>query len=191
MEIWTGVTDAWLTDRLTTLKDRATQLLLKYKSGALVTQSQMCGSFWIQANLWGGATSISVSIVSPNLNERKFRNLQEGGSRLIKWKCVGSSKTGFKSLCRVTVRWKGQKLTNIEPLSSGQRLVDKAAIRFLCRQLPPRQAEAPEQLLHLMEPASCFSPEASNHFHYLLTSPDSSSMLWLNLWRFMKAGNWK
>ena len=27
-----------LTDRLTTLKDRATQLLIKYKSGALVTQ---------------------------------------------------------------------------------------------------------------------------------------------------------
>ena len=28
-----------LTDSLTTLKDRATQLLIKYKSGALVTQS--------------------------------------------------------------------------------------------------------------------------------------------------------
>ena len=27
-----------LTDRLTTLKDRATQLLIKYKSGSLVTQ---------------------------------------------------------------------------------------------------------------------------------------------------------
>ena len=27
-----------LTDRLTTLKDRATQLLIEYKSGALVTQ---------------------------------------------------------------------------------------------------------------------------------------------------------
>ena len=40
VEIWTGVTDAWLTDSLThwqTLKDRATQLLKKY-SGALVTQ---------------------------------------------------------------------------------------------------------------------------------------------------------
>ena len=33
MEIWTGVTDA-----SQTLKDRATQLLIKYKSGALVTQ---------------------------------------------------------------------------------------------------------------------------------------------------------
>ena len=29
---------ACLTDRLTTLKDRAAQLLIKYKSGALVTQ---------------------------------------------------------------------------------------------------------------------------------------------------------
>ena len=29
----------WLTDSLTTLKDRATQLLIKYKSGALVTQN--------------------------------------------------------------------------------------------------------------------------------------------------------
>ena len=29
-----------LTDRLTTLKDRATQLLIKYKSGALVTQKE-------------------------------------------------------------------------------------------------------------------------------------------------------
>ena len=38
VEIWTGVTDAWLTDWQTTLKDRATQLLIKYKSGALVTQ---------------------------------------------------------------------------------------------------------------------------------------------------------
>ena len=30
-----------LTDRLTTLKDRATQLLIKYRSGALVTQKQV------------------------------------------------------------------------------------------------------------------------------------------------------
>ena len=34
VEIWTGVTDA----SLTTLKDSATQLLTKYKSGALLTQ---------------------------------------------------------------------------------------------------------------------------------------------------------
>ena len=40
VEIWTGVTDAWQTDWLTDsqCKDRATQLLTKYKSGALVTQ---------------------------------------------------------------------------------------------------------------------------------------------------------
>ena len=36
VEIWTGVTDAWLTDSQS--KDSATQLLTKYKSGALVTQ---------------------------------------------------------------------------------------------------------------------------------------------------------
>ena len=41
VEIWTGVTDAWLTDSQT-LKDRAThtQLLMKYKSGALVFVTQ-------------------------------------------------------------------------------------------------------------------------------------------------------
>ena len=38
MEIWTGVTDALLTD--SQRKDSATQLLLKYKSGVLVTQYQ-------------------------------------------------------------------------------------------------------------------------------------------------------
>ena len=37
VEIWTGVTH-WLTQWLTTLKDRATQLLIKYKSWALVIQ---------------------------------------------------------------------------------------------------------------------------------------------------------
>ena len=37
MEIWSGVTDALLTHSQT-LKDSATQLLIKYKSGALVTQ---------------------------------------------------------------------------------------------------------------------------------------------------------
>ena len=31
----------WMTDSLTTLKDSATQLLIKYKSGALVTQSPL------------------------------------------------------------------------------------------------------------------------------------------------------
>ena len=36
MEIWKGVTHASLTD--SERKDRATQLLTKYKSGALVTQ---------------------------------------------------------------------------------------------------------------------------------------------------------
>ena len=35
VEIWTGVTDVLGTDNF---KDSATQLLIKYKSGALVTQ---------------------------------------------------------------------------------------------------------------------------------------------------------
>ena len=35
---------ACLTDRLTTLKDRATQLLIKFKTGALVTQFIDCSS---------------------------------------------------------------------------------------------------------------------------------------------------
>ena len=38
MEFWSGVTDALLTGSQA-LKDRATQLLIKYKSGALVTKS--------------------------------------------------------------------------------------------------------------------------------------------------------
>ena len=52
VEIWTGVTDAlqthWLTD-WQTLKERATQLLIKYKSGALVTQlrSKIWCEFWL------------------------------------------------------------------------------------------------------------------------------------------------
>ena len=37
VEIWAGVTDAWLT-HWQTLKDSVTQLLIKYKSGAVVTQ---------------------------------------------------------------------------------------------------------------------------------------------------------
>ena len=37
VEIWSGVTDAWRTHSQT-LKDSATQLLIKYKSGAIVTQ---------------------------------------------------------------------------------------------------------------------------------------------------------
>ena len=45
VEIWKGVTHAWQTDWLTTLKDRATQLLIKFKTGALVTQFDM-GTMW-------------------------------------------------------------------------------------------------------------------------------------------------
>ena len=42
VEIWKGVTHAWLTHSQT--KDSATQLLTKYKSGALVTQWWNVGS---------------------------------------------------------------------------------------------------------------------------------------------------
>ena len=41
VEIWTGVTDPLRPDSLTTLKDGATQLLIKYMSGALVMQKEI------------------------------------------------------------------------------------------------------------------------------------------------------
>ena len=43
-----------LTDRLTTLKDRATQLLIQYKSGALVTQFKIAldAGSWIRHFSW-------------------------------------------------------------------------------------------------------------------------------------------
>ena len=49
VEIWTGVTDASLTHSLTDSqrKDRATQLLIKYKSRALVTQYQQDLSWYL------------------------------------------------------------------------------------------------------------------------------------------------
>ena len=46
----------WLTHSLTTLKDRATQLLKKYKSGALVTQFN---SFW----QWEGFPLFSLPLI--------------------------------------------------------------------------------------------------------------------------------
>ena len=48
MEIWKGVTHAWLT----TLKDSATQLLIKYKSGALVTQILLSLYFAFLLPVW-------------------------------------------------------------------------------------------------------------------------------------------
>ena len=51
MEIWTGLTDAWHTDSQT-LKDSATQLLIKYKSGALVTQFNKIKSGCKNPNSW-------------------------------------------------------------------------------------------------------------------------------------------
>ena len=46
--IWRDVTDAWLT----TLKDSATQLLIKYKSGALVTQILLSLYFAFLLPVW-------------------------------------------------------------------------------------------------------------------------------------------
>ena len=48
VEIWTGVTDAF-THSLTTLKDRASQPLIKYVSGALVTQQEVLN---MSSNVW-------------------------------------------------------------------------------------------------------------------------------------------
>ncbi len=51
-----------LTDRLTTLKDSATQLLIKYKSGALVTQCAKASYMTTEAEkqLWRKVISMSV-----------------------------------------------------------------------------------------------------------------------------------
>ena len=51
MDIWSGVTDDSLTHSQT-LKDRTTQLLIKYKSGALVTQKVVLFDlFWLKRRL--------------------------------------------------------------------------------------------------------------------------------------------
>ena len=52
VDIWTGLTDALRTDGLT-LKDRATQLLTKYKSGALVTQKHNQESMIVRTSAQG------------------------------------------------------------------------------------------------------------------------------------------
>ena len=111
---------------------------------------------------WSSPVDLGFSWIKLSWLKLTLKTFKEARSgQLIKWKCVGSAKTGLRSLRRVTPRWKGQKLTNIEPLSSGQRLVDKAAIRFLCRQ--PGQLPAP--LARLKKPWSKFytwwSPLAS------------------------------
>ena len=54
-----------LTDRLTTLKDRATQLLIEYKSGALVTQSwkPMCKAIRHTCSLSSSAVLFSAVLM--------------------------------------------------------------------------------------------------------------------------------
>ena len=71
MKIWTGVTDASLTHSLTTLKDSATQLLIKYKSGALVTQ---CNRKQIQ---YFPAVDERMTRVSDNSPTDKFAMVEE------------------------------------------------------------------------------------------------------------------
>ena len=54
-----------LTDRQTTLKDSATQLLIKYKSGALVTQ---CGNHMVNMMSKGGNCVVNKWL--PNINNQ-------------------------------------------------------------------------------------------------------------------------
>ena len=58
MQIWTGINDALHTDSLThsqTLKDRATQLLIKYKNEARVTQCMvLIVKFTVKRKVVGG-----------------------------------------------------------------------------------------------------------------------------------------
>ena len=54
MDIWSGVTDALLTQSQT-LKDRATQLLIKYKNEARVTQCMvLIVKFTVKRKVVGG-----------------------------------------------------------------------------------------------------------------------------------------
>ena len=66
VEIWKGVTHAWQTDWLTTLKDRATQLLIKFKTGALVTQLLF---------VKGGDTFLQKKRAFPILTTKEFSDL--------------------------------------------------------------------------------------------------------------------
>ena len=74
VEIWTGVTDA----SLTTLKDRATQLLIKYKSGALVTQ--------FRKYAFSGGSALIITI-SHRGGSSKFNTIirSGGSSQFIIW----------------------------------------------------------------------------------------------------------
>ena len=61
MDIWTGVTDTLRIDSQT-FEERATQLRIKYKSGALVTQYINSGRDSIHNHSYG-SVSLSESVV--------------------------------------------------------------------------------------------------------------------------------
>ena len=72
MEIQKGVTDA-LRTHSQTLEDRATQLLIKYKSGALVTQYINCGRGSIHNHSYG-SVSLSESVVQRHTYYVQLKN---------------------------------------------------------------------------------------------------------------------
>ena len=82
VEIWTGVTEAWRTDGQT-LKDSATQLLTKYKSGALVTQNSEPLFFQIQEGT--SAERILLCVRVMRLKERLLLREKDCSCRILMW----------------------------------------------------------------------------------------------------------
>ena len=74
VEIWTGVTNTLRTDWLTDFERKATQLLIKYKSGALVTQCRGNGE---RMRKWRG-------------NGEEMDREWENGERTRKWREIHS-----------------------------------------------------------------------------------------------------
>ena len=75
VEIRTGVTNAWLTHSLTdwqTLKDRAIQLLIKYKSGALVMQLRY---YWLQMDFSNRSDDIKAGYQQKEKQWKKRRGM--------------------------------------------------------------------------------------------------------------------
>ena len=72
MEIWTGVTDTLRIDSQT-LEERATQLRIKYKSGALVTQYINCGRGSIYNHSYD-SVSLSESVVQRHTYYVQLKN---------------------------------------------------------------------------------------------------------------------
>ena len=72
MEIWTGVTDTLRIDSLT-LEERATQVRIKYKSGALVKQYINCGRGSLYNHSYG-SVSLSESVVQRHTYYVQLKN---------------------------------------------------------------------------------------------------------------------